>query len=742
MQIRQLPRHLANLLITLAFLAHSAYVWRIPAIDSFEHIAYDVRLNLNLPNRVDKSIVVLDIDEKSLAQEGRWPWPRERLAYMIDLLFDYYGIGLLAFDVVFSEPDASSGLPLLEMLAQGPLGEDPVYMEEFMRMAPELDFDAVFARSLQGRNVVLGWFGTDDMVAGQPIQAGKLPDPVMVLTPEQQRLPLVENFGYGANLAILQDAVPSGGFFHNPLVDTDGKFRRFPMLVKYGDKVYESLSLAVVRLVLGAPPVELVVSGGYEGAPVNFGLEAIRIGSMDIPVDPEGGVLVPFLGRQGSFPYVSMTDVLNGEVEPSVLENAVVIIGTTAAGLLDLRSTPVQNVYPGVEIQTNLVSGILEQRIKHRPAYVQGIEFVGLLLTGLLFSIVAPAVRPVFAVMVTFIFLFAVVSINFYAWNELNLSTNYAQILLLVVALVFSNMFFGYFLEQREKRKLGHVFGHYVPPELVEEMSERPQSFGLEGEAREMTVLFSDVRGFTTLSEGLEPAELTRIMNEILTPMTRVIHEHRGTIDKYMGDAIMAFWGAPLRDPDHAPHAVKAGLELLRATERLREEFESKGWPPIQVGVGVNTGTMSVGNMGSEFRMAYTVMGDAVNLGSRLEGLTKQYGVHYIVSEYTVAAAPEFVYRELDRVRVKGKAEPVVIFEPIVEKEAAPEHVLREIAEYNDALERYRARDWAHAHKALRYLRSRNPEMVLYSIYIDRIEHFRENPPGDDWDGVYTHTTK
>ncbi len=742
MKLKQFPRHLANFLIVLAFLAHASGNWRIPFVEDLEYIAYDARLNLTLENRVDPRIVILDIDEKSLAQEGRWPWPRERLAYMIDLLFDYYGIGLLAFDVVFSERDESSGLPLLQLLAEGPLANNEQFIEQFFIMAPELDYDAVFARSLQGRNVVLGYFGTDDLIDGKPIRTGKLPEPALVLDERAQRIPFVSTAGYGANLEVLQNTVPAGGYFHNPLVDRDGKFRRFPLLMRDGDKAYVSLATQIVRSVLGNPPVKLEIAEGYAEGDVEYGLEAIDIGGIRVPVDYRGAVLVPYLGKQGSFKYVSLTEVLNAQVDPKVLENAVVIIGTTAAGLLDLRSTPVQNVYPGVEIQANIASGILDQRIKHRPAYIQGIEFVAILLVGLVFSLLVPTLAPVFAVLLTIVTFSGVLYGSFYTWNEFNLATEYAMLLVMVGFLILSNLFFSFFLEQRDKRKLSGVFGHYVPPELVEEMSENPESFGLEGESREMSVLFSDVRGFTTISEGLEPTELTRVINEILTPMTGVIHANRGTIDKYMGDAIMAFWGAPVHDEEHAAHAVRAGLDILKVTELLREGFVSKGWPPIQVGVGVNTGTMSVGNMGSEFRMAYTVMGDAVNLGSRLEGLTKQYGVNFIVSESTARAASNFTYRELDCVRVKGKDEPVIILEPLGITAELDEASMEELEIYHEAIVRYREQDWLHAHNVFRKLRKAHPDEMIYEIYIERIEHFRENPPDDDWDGVYTHTSK
>jgi adenylate cyclase len=303
-------------------------------------------------------------------------------------------------------------------------------------------------------------------------------------------------------------------------------------------------------------------------------------------------------------------------------------------------------------------------------------------------------------------------------------------------------MSYGYFVDARGKRLLARLFGQYVPPELVDEMAKDPGAYSLEGSSRDMTVLFSDVRGFTTISEGLDPKQLTQLMNEFLTPMTHVIHHHRGTIDKYMGDAIMAFWGAPLSDPDHARHALLAAMEMIAKLESLQDHFKSKGWPPIKVGVGLNTGDMTVGNMGSEFRLAYTIMGDAVNLGSRLESLTKNYGVQIMVSEFTMSRVPDFAFRELDCVRVKGKDRPVKIFEPIGPTDQLSEFDRTELLAYNYALNLYRSQNWVQAQAAFEALQQSTPLRQLYAMYLERIAHFVQTAPAPDWDGTYTFLTK
>jgi adenylate cyclase len=299
-----------------------------------------------------------------------------------------------------------------------------------------------------------------------------------------------------------------------------------------------------------------------------------------------------------------------------------------------------------------------------------------------------------------------------------------------------------YMAERNQKQQIAKTFGQYIPHELVEEMNKSGQQVSIGGESREMTVLFSDVRGFTTISEGLAPQALTALMNAFLSPMTRVIHNHRGTIDKYMGDCIMAFWGAPLHDADHARHAVQGALQMEKTMHDLADEFVARGWKPIKVGIGLNTGVMNVGNMGSDFRLAYTVLGDAVNLGSRIESLTKQYGVSIMVSEYTRAAVPELIARELDQVRVKGKDTPVRLFQPLGFPGEVTDDDIKAIEAHHAALALYRAQKWDEAEAAFTALAAADPDRAIYRIYLGRIEHFRDEPPGPDWDGVYTHKEK
>jgi adenylate cyclase len=733
-----------GLLVVALFLGYAARWVPIPLIERLEAIAYDARLRLTMPGGVDPRVVIVDIDERSLQAEGRWPWGRDKVARLVERLFDDYKATVVGFDIVFAEPDDSSGLGQLDALAASALKGNAAFETALRELRPRLEFDRLLAERLRDRPVVLGYYfsNTADDAGGAPLAVGTLPAPALAAgTFSGRNIRFTRWPGYGANLAPLQAAAVSAGHF-NQLTDTDGVARRVPMLAEYNGAYYEALSLAVVRLVLGAPPIE----PGYPAQPMfargYSGLEWLSVGPLRVPVDDLVTSYVPYRGARGSYPYVSATDVLAGKVAAETLANRIVLVGTSAPGLFDLRSTPVAPVFPGVEIHANLIAGMLDGAIKQRPPYVLGAEFVLLALTGLLLVLALPWLSPMRATLVTLTVVVVVVGLNFVVWQYGNLILPLASGLLLIGLLYTLNMAWGFFVEARGKRQITGLFGQYVPPELVEEMARNPERFSMEGESRELTVLFTDVRGFTTISEGLDPKALSSLMNEFLTPLTRIIHRHRGTIDKYMGDAIMAFWGAPIDDPEHADHAVAAALEMQRTLSELQPQFKARGWPPIRIGVGLNTGRMSVGNMGSEIRLAYTVMGDAVNLASRLEGITKEYGADIIVGEAVCRAAPGFLYAELDRVRVKGKEEPVAIYEPLGRVGEVDRAVADQTALFHKALKLFRSQDWDLAEVQLLNLQKLSPQRKLYQLYLERIGHYRAAPPGTGWDGVFVFQTK
>ena len=733
-----------GLLVLLFFIGHAATWWRVGFIEQLENAAYDQRLRWTMPRGLDKRVVIVDIDEKSLTAEGRWPWGRDKLARLVQKLFEDYRVGLLGFDVVFAEPDTSSGLGMLEAMAGAEFKGDAAFRAKLEHLRPQLDYDELFARTLTRYPVVLGYYFNFPDLAGTPsAKIGLLPPPTFVKgTFAGKNIAFRRADGFGANLESLQSRAVGAGHF-NPVPDPDGIVRRVPMLIEYDGAYYGALSLEMARQVQsGSREVRPEFGEPLFGGRGYPGLEWLHIGKARVPVDRAVQALVPYRGPRGSFTYLSATDILAGKVDKTQLEGAVVLVGTTAPGLLDLRATPVGEAYPGVEVHANLIAGILDGSIKQLPEYTLGAEVVMLLAFGLVMAVVVPLLAPLAATLVSGMLVGTFLLLNLCTWTLGNLALPVASGLLMLGLMFTLNMSYGYFVETRGKRQLTGLFGHYVPPELVDEMAQDPDAYSLAAESRELTVLFSDVRGFTSISEGLKPRELSELMSEFLTPMTRVIHEHRGTIDKYMGDAIMAFWGAPLGDEDHARHALRAAIAMQAHVEALNARFSAKGWPAIQIGIGLNTGPMSVGNMGSEFRVAYTVLGDAVNLGSRLEGLTKAYAVSILASESTREAAPEYAFREVDKVRVKGKEQPVRIYEPIALRVDLDAKWQDELKQHAEALKAYRACDWDGAEIAFLNLARTSRSPGLYRAYVERIGALRKNPPGRDWDGVYTFTQK
>lgn len=732
-------RVLISVALFLPFFFNLRGDWPVPAFRHLERLAYDLRVRITMPDTLDDRIVIVDLDERSIVEIGQWPWPRAVLARLVTTLFDEYGIRVLGWDMVFPEKDRSSGGDLLDQIEAGPLGDNQALRRQLESLRPALETDRILGESLWGRNVVLGYVFRHAGDTGSDVLTGALPPPLIPASQQKTRIPFIEAVAYTGNLAELQAAVPYAGFFENATLDRDGVYRRVPLLQQYQGALYESLGLAVARAALDRPPLKFQFYSGPEGPRDGLDLEWLWVGDRRVPLDAQGAVLVPYRGQAGSFPYVSVLDVLSGKAPRYPLKDAIVLIGTSAPGLHDLRTTPVGERYNGVEIHANIISGILDERMLQHPLYVRGIELLMLVLIGVLMTVVLARVSVVASIVFSLLLLSTIVGVNLGLWTGWGMVIPLATPLLYAFSLYVAHMVYGYFVEARGRRALSNLFGQYVPPELVEEMGRNPSHFDMSSDSREMTVLFSDVRGFTSIAETLAPRELSQLMNEFLTPMTKVIHRHRGTIDKYMGDAIMAFWGAPLADDHHARNALLAAIEMQGALQELLPLFAKRGWPPIRIGIGINTGMMRVGNMGSEFRMAYTVMGDSVNLGARIEGLTKTYGVTIAVGEITRNAVPDFSFLELDRVRVRGKGKPVAIYEPLGPRNGLDPETRSMLRRYHEALRLYRSGEWEVAEKEFYQLHQAHRQRKIFQIYLDRLAHYRNYPPGDDWDGVFSY---
>ena len=753
--MRYLLRHWRRIGLSLVplllALLHGLGLMQIGALDRIDAMIFDARLRATMPKTFDDRIVIVDVDEKSLAELGRWPWSRQKMATLTQTLFEKYEVSLLGFDVVFAEPDESSGLKQLSALAQQQLRHDAGFVTQLAQLAPSLDYDGLFAKALTGRPVVMGYYFTSDQ--GGRIN-GELPTPVMAAKDFQNRaVPMMEWSGFGSNINSIASAAQQAGFF-NSITDPDGVVRALPLVVRYSGDYYESLSLAMFRRLIGMPQVTPGFAGGGADGSGHAVLENIVLRWSDktfsIPVDKRGALLVPFKGhggaRGGTFNYVSAADVMAGRVPERQLNGKIVIVGTTAPGIVDLRATPVDAVYPGLEVQANALAGLLDRRFLVKPIFANAYEIIVALLVGLALALALPMVRAPVAVVLSAVVVVVLVGGNWWLYQAYGLVLALAPVLFMAVSISVLNVGFGYLVASRSRRELISLFGTYVPPELVKEMIKDPDNYSMRAKSDELTVMFCDMRGFTALSEQMDPAQLQHLLNQVFSELTRLIGANRGTVDKYMGDCVMAFWGAPVESPMHAQLAVKTAVEMTQALGRINQTHKAGALSHVNVdialGIGLNTGQMYVGDMGSNIRRSYTVIGDAVNLGSRLEGLSKVYGVSIVVSASTKELATDFVWQELDLVRVKGKQQAIAIFSPAASKGQISVALSDELALWHTFLAAYRAQDRAQSDALMHQLRQLAPNKALYALYAQRIALTRDQSVDRDWDGVTNFESK
>jgi len=704
-------------------------------IANMEYLAYDTRVRLNTSKEKDDNVFILDIDEKSMAEIGQWPWPRDKIAELVDVLFDHYEIEVLGFDMTFPEPDRSQDLDVLNELEKK-LGAQVSGIDiDFEEMRKSRQRDQIFAESLKDRKIVLGF-----VLGGYNSEyesAGSMPDPVMPASFLDDDVGVLKLNTHIGNLEILQRAASTAGNFNPVSIDPDGKIRTIPMMVEYDGMIYDSLALAIAKLALGVEEVNFE----FENVEQQEGFLGLGIAGRTFPTGDAMKMLVPYRGDAGTFDYFSAVDVLNKKYPKEALDSGILIAGTSAAGLKDIRVTPVGENYPGVEINATMISGMLSETVKHTPEYSDAVLFVALLLSALILTMIMPTLPVLLSTFLTMLMVLGAWLGNLYLWGN-NLVLPIAPLILFIASCFITHLIYGSFIESRRKQQLSRLFGQYVPPELVEEMETDLAHFSMEPQEKILTVMFADIRGFTPLSEALTAEQVTELLNEFLTMMTEVIHAKRGTIDKYMGDAIMAFWGAPLPDEDHAQNALEAAFLMQEKMDEVNANLTERGLPNIAMCIGLNTGIMRVGNMGSEFRMAYTVIGDSVNLAARLEALTRNYGVGIMVGEATRKALKETLCIELDKVRVKGKEVPVSVYEPLAFlSDMTSDHSFM-LENHRAAVLEYRKQNWDAAESLFSQLVERFPDTELFPIYLKRIANFRQAPPGQDWDGVYRYTTK
>jgi adenylate cyclase len=697
-------------------------------LDRLDLILYDLRFNVLLPyshpQPSAQPVVIIDIDERSLKEVGHWPWSRKVVAELVDKLVAA-GVVSITFDVVFSEPETNMAQALAD--AQ-PVGTPLV--GALKALTPDFDYDSLMASSISKTDVILGY-----ILHRSAFRTGVMPESRIDMAAEDVQLTPVEHMGgYTASIPVLQQAARAQGFINGD-PDPDGTVRRAPLVLRYENQLYPSLALqtAMTYLLLDSVKPD-VIDGNIQG---------FTLGDKSIHTDAKGQMLVPYRGRQGSFPYVSAVDVLQGKADTKALSGSIAMVGTSAIGLVDLRTTPVGAMYPGIETQATLVDALLRGAAPYKPDFAAGANAVAILLLGLLLAVLLPFMGPAMMTLIGTLSLAALVAGNVWLWQERGLDMPVSAPLLTVALLYVINIAFGFFTSSQQKDQIKGMFGQYVAPAHIDRLLGDPSALSFEGESKKMTVLFSDIRGFTDMSETLSAADLKSLLNRYFTPMTEIIFEQQGTIDKYVGDMIMAFWGAPLNDPQHELHAVMAAMLMQKKQAALREAFDRIGLPAIHTGIGINTGSMNVGDMGSTYRRAYTVLGDAVNLGSRLESITKFYGVDILVSESTyVAVQDTFVWREVDYMQVKGKKEAIRVYEPLALQAEADADLLQQVAQYNAARSAYLVRQWDTAQQLFLALATVKNFKKICTVYLQRIARYRNEQLPEDWCGIWQHTDK
>jgi len=701
-------------------------------------VAFDTMQRLHpRPYSPDLPVRIVDIDEAALAEYGQWPWPRTILAKLVDKLTEK-GAAVIAFDAVFAEPDRSSLSRLVRDLIPY---TDP---ETVKKIAASIqDNDTVFASAIAQSRVVLG-FGFDLNGTAKPprrfhglVTAGD--DPLQFLPAQAATVKALD---------ILEAAAKGNGSVNTDLESV--VIRRVPMLFRLAGQpdVYPALSLEALRVAQGASTylIKSSNSSGEQGYGESTGIVAIKVGAIEVRTDFRGRVTLYDTGHQAGR-FVSAKDVLKDTVAADKIDGQVVFVGTSAIGLKDLRNTPTQDSVPGIEIHAQIAEQILTQNFLARPDFADGLEFVYLTVLGLVVVWLLPRLSAGRMAIVTSLFIIVGLGAPWYAFTELKLLFDPIYPPATLAAIYVGGTALAFMRTERERAQIRGAFGLYLSPGLVEQLARNPKLLQLGGELREITVMFTDVRGFTTISEQFDPHGLTRFMNNFLTPMTDLILSRQGTIDKYMGDAIMAFWNAPLAIEGHAGRAcdtalaMQARLRDLNVEWQAEAEREGRAHIPVKIGVGLNTGDASVGNFGSTQRFTYSCLGDAVNLASRLEGQCKAYGIEIVVGEQTRREVPDMAVIELDLIMVKGKTAPermyALLGDAILAQTPAFIELQRQHATF---LEAYRSGSFAEALEMIggcaNAADAAGWQQGYYNMMRDRVDGLIDDSPAD-WVGVY-----
>ena len=733
----------------------------LPFFTRLELLALDWRFNLAGPKPpTGQEVAIAAIDEKSIDLIGRWPWSRHIMAELVDRLVEY-DVKTIGFDVVFSSPDESSGAANLlhlkdDLLAAQP--ENSAIAGVLDKAIEQSDNDGKLRTSLKNsKRAVLGYFfhfskkGLEhikeeemeqflDNIAASKYDGIKKEGGVNL-----RNIHLLQSYAVESNIQKISEVTKWAGFF-NFVPDPDGAVRRVPLIIQYRDRVetpgeqdylFAPLSITVLRKYLKAPILFWIHPSGVEKAAF-MGTEPL-----EVPADRSGAMLINFRGPRETFPYFSIVDIIQKKVPAEALKDKIVLIGPTAAAIEDIRVTPFDKAFPGVEVHANIIDNILHQDFLTEPAWKERYNIASVLLLGFLLAVAVSRWGALWGAMISLVFLISFFGANQYVFSRYQLLLNMVYPILTMLSVYSSITMYRFMTEEREKKFIHGAFSQYLSPAVIEELVKDPSKLKLGGERKVLTAFFSDVAGFSTISEKLTPEELVALLNIYLTEMTDILMKYGGTVDKFEGDAIIAFFGAPVSFEDHAQRACLASLEMQKRLAELRAQWKKEGKPELRMRIGLNTGPMVVGNMGSRTRMDYTMMGDSVNLAARLEGVNKEYGTSTMISQFTREGLDrEIVTRELDFIRVVGKKEPVTICELVgLKKELSPAEL--EILDiFHKGVLEYRKQNWKEAISHFREVLSRNENDGPSMTFFERCLDFQNNPPSKGWDGVYEMRSK
>jgi adenylate cyclase len=680
-------------------------------------------------------VVIVDLDDRSLAKYGHWPWPRTRVADLVAAL-NRLGTAAIGFDILFSEPDRMTPTSIVDTFHE--LDE-----ETKTKLLALPSNDQVLASAIAKSRVVLGETG---LLYEAPDLDTSLPTTPMAMLGGEPQPFLVDYDGLLRNVKPLEQAAAGRGVI-SFLNERDGIVRRVPMILQTQGIMMPSLTLEILRVLSGTDTVLVKMDKA-------IGIKSVGVRGFEIPTDSNAHQWIHFAHYDPSI-YVSASDVLDGAVPPGHLTNRIALIGTSAVGLNDLKNTPIDRGLPGVEVHAQILESVLSRSVLSRPSWGLDVELFAAFVLGLIVIAVAPLFGPTILFLFGTVILALLVGTSWYYYTSQRILLDFTYPLISSAAIYLTLVFSSYFREQSQRRQIRSAFSQYLSPALVAQLAQSPEKLVLGGEQRVMTFMFSDMRGFTSISEFYkeDPQGLTALMNRFLTPLTNAILKRKGTIDKYMGDAIMAFWNAPLDDADHAVNAVEAAIDMIGEIEKLNtaraEEAVAAGVPalPLNIGVGLNSGACVVGNMGSDIRFDYSVFGDSVNLASRLEGQSKNYGFPIIAGSNTAMAVKDrYAILEIDFIMVKGKKDPEVIYAVMGREDMAKSARFQALRNLMiEMLANYRSRNWEETLASIARGRASdeaNTLELLYEIYEERIREFQQNPPPDDWDGAFALTTK